>query len=269
MRNCSLLWSGALGLCFLAGCAAPQPDAALTGARQEVAAAANNADVVSFATPELQRAQAALGEAEAALKKDDLASVDHYAFLATRHAQTAEQIAQEKRSEQAVANAPLARSQAMAAQAQAEAQRAREEAAEARSKQGLVITPRDILFRPGSAELDPNANATLRQVATYLKANPGRRVLIEGFTDSTGSAALNQQLSQQRADAVRLALANQGVDPSRIEIRGMGPAEPIASNASTAGRLLNRRVSIVISNADGTFPQIGTGSSVPLAPVAR
>jgi outer membrane protein OmpA-like peptidoglycan-associated protein len=258
------------GACVLSGCAGtPQPDAALMAARSQVAAAGSNADVASFATPQLQTAQGALGHAEAALKNDDMTSVDHYAFLASRDAETAQAIAREKKAQQVVANAPLARDQALLENERLEVQKARAEAAQARSQQGLVLTPRDIVFRTGSAQLDPQATQNLQDVAHYLRSNPDRRVLIEGFTDSTGSASLNEQLSQERADAVRLALANDGVDQSRIQIRGMGPSEPIASNASGAGRLLNRRVRILISNADGTFPEAVSGSTAPPAPVSR
>jgi outer membrane protein OmpA-like peptidoglycan-associated protein len=252
----------AAGLCILASCATPRPDAAYNGAQTEVASAANSPDVVTYAGPQLQAAQNALSQADAALKNNDVVNEDHYAFLASRYAETAQQIARQKRAQQIVASAPAARNQALLENARTEAERAKAEAAQARSKQGLVLTPRDILFKPGSAQLDPKASNDLAQVAQYLKANPGRHVLIEGFTDSTGSLELNQQLSQQRADAVRLALANDGVDPSRIQIRGLGPSEPIASNGDAAGRLLNRRVSILISNADGTFPQMATGSSI-------
>jgi outer membrane protein OmpA-like peptidoglycan-associated protein len=274
------------GVSVLAACSTPKPDAALTQAEAQVNTAANDADVVNYANPQLQTAQQSLSQANAALKDGDTAGEDHYAFLASRYAQTAEQIARQKKAQQVVQAAPLTREQVLRQNAQAEAERARQQAAQqteqarqqaaaaeqrakaeaeaARSKQGLVLTPRDILFQPGQATLDARATAELHQVADYLKANPDRRVLIEGFTDSTGSATLNEQLSKERADAVRLALAGDGVDPSRIEIRGMGPSEPIASNGNVAGRLLNRRVAIVISNADGSFPAAAQqGSSIP------
>ncbi len=122
------------------------------------------------------------------------------------------------------------------------------------TKQGLVLSPREILFNPGSGVLQPGAEPAIRRLADFLKNNPERNVLVEGFTDSTGSSALNQQLSEQRADAVRLALINDGVDASRIQIRGMSDAQPLASNDSSAGRLVNRRVQIVISNANEGFP---------------
>jgi len=253
------------GASLLAGCAAsPQTDPAFTRAQAEVAAAANNPDVFEFARPQLQEAQGALKQSESA---HDSATVDHFAFLASRYAETAAQIARQKKAEQVVLNAPAARNAVLLEGARTEAAQARAEAdqtrRQAQSAKGLVLTPRNILFTSGSAQLDDKAANELHQIAQYLGANPGRKVLIEGFTDSTGSAAVNQQLSEQRADAVRLALANDGVDASRIEIRGMGPSQPIASNSGAAGRLINRRVSIVMSNADGTFPQSASGSSSP------
>jgi outer membrane protein OmpA-like peptidoglycan-associated protein len=242
----------------LAGCAAgPEPDASLIRARTEVTAAANNPDVVSSAALRLDAAQKALTQSESALKKGDMENVDHYAFLASRYAETAEQTARQKKAQQVVANAPAARNEALLQGARSETEKAKAEAAQARSTQGLVLTPRNILFKSGSAQLDDKAKDELRQIAQYLRANPGRKILIEGFTDSTGSAAINQQLSEQRADAVRLALAAEGVDASRIGIRGMGPADPIAGNADSSGRLINRRVAIIVSNADGSFPQTG------------
>jgi outer membrane protein OmpA-like peptidoglycan-associated protein len=252
-----------VGLTALAGCAgAPQPDAALLQAREQVATAANDPQVVALAVPELQQAQGALQQSEAALRNDDMTAVDHNAYLASRYAQTAEQTAKLKQAQQSVTNAPTERKAALA---DAQQQQMSREIAELKAQQtpeGLVMTPRDIVFRTGSAELQPGGDASIRQIADFLRANPGRKVLIEGFTDSTGSASVNRQLSEQRADAVRLALTHAGVDPARIDIRGMGPAEPLASNDSQSGRLLNRRVRIVISNINGGFPQAASGSTL-------
>jgi outer membrane protein OmpA-like peptidoglycan-associated protein len=279
----------------LAACAGtPQPDAALTEARSEVAAANNNASVVALAQPEVEKAQSELQQAEAALRNDNMTDVDHHAYLATRDAATAQQMAKLKQAQETVAHAPEERNAAVAQAAQSQAAEAKAEAAEARlqaqeseqqkqeasdraqrmqrelaalqarqTPEGLVMTPRDIVFRTGSAELQPGADASIDRIAQFLRQNPDRKVLIEGFTDSTGTAGENQQLSEERADAVRLALSHAGVNASRIEIRGMGPAQPLASNDTSAGRLLNRRVRVVISNANGAFPQATTGSSQP------
>jgi outer membrane protein OmpA-like peptidoglycan-associated protein len=272
IRNHLLFIGTGLGVSILAGCAAaPEPDPALLRAQTEVGAAANNPDIVAFAAPQLNEAQQALHQSQSALKDRDMPSVDHYAFLASRHAETAEQIARQKKAEQVVENAPAARNQVLlqgarnetaranneTARAKAETEEAREEARkQAQSAKGIVLTPRNIVFKVGSAHLDQKATNELQQIANYLRANPDRKVVIEGYTDSTGSAAVNQQLSEQRADAVRLALSGDGVDATRIQIRGMGPAQPIADNADNSGRLINRRVAIIISNADGSFPQV-------------
>ena len=194
------------------------------------------------------------------------------AAQATR-AQQAEQQAQtaQQRAEEAQLQARAAQEQAQTAQQQSLAERQRAEQAQSdqqrvqqelaalqarQTKQGLVLSPREILFKSGSAVLEPGAEPAIQRLADFLKSNPDRNVLVEGFTDSTGNAALNQQLSEQRADAVRLALINDGVEPSRIQIRGMSDAQPLTSNESAAGRLVNRRVQIVISNAGESFPAV-------------
>jgi outer membrane protein OmpA-like peptidoglycan-associated protein len=78
-------------------------------------------------------------------------------------------------------------------------------------------------------------------------------VRIEGFTDSTGSDDYNQQLSENRALAVKDALVQAGVESNRVVVQGYGEANPVASNDSTAGRQLNRRVEIVISDESGAI----------------
>ncbi|HEX7970538.1 MAG TPA: OmpA family protein, partial [Stellaceae bacterium] len=110
--------------------------------------------------------------------------------------------------------------------------------------QGLVLTLGDILFDTGRAELKPGAAPTIKRLADFLQRHPDRTVLIEGYTDSTGSTEINRWLSEERAQAVRAALIGQGMDPSRIQARGRGAADPVASNDTAAGRQQNRRVEI-------------------------
>jgi outer membrane protein OmpA-like peptidoglycan-associated protein len=76
-------------------------------------------------------------------------------------------------------------------------------------------------------------------------------VRVEGFTDSQGSDDYNYTLSERRAAAVQRALIDQGIAPDRVEARGYGESFPVASNDSAAGRQLNRRVEVVISEAGG------------------
>ena len=92
---------------------------------------------------------------------------------------------------------------------------------------------------------------TVPVIKNVLQQNPQRTVLIEGFTDSTGSAEHNQDLSERRASAVRSALQLAGVNRDRIAIRGYGMSYPVAANDTAANRQLNRRVEIVLSDATG------------------
>ena len=117
---------------------------------------------------------------------------------------------------------------------------------------GLVITLNSILFDTGSANLKAGAQKELEKIADYLKKYPERNLVVEGFTDSTGSDQFNETLSQNRADAVKRALTAYGVMGNRIETRGYGEQFPVANNNTDTGRQLNRRVEVVISNSDDT-----------------
>ena len=94
----------------------------------------------------------------------------------------------------------------------------------------------------------------VRQLADILSEYPDRNVLIEGFTDATGSDETNQTLSEQRAMSVRTALVSSGIDPRRIVARGLGERFAVASNDTMAGRQQNRRVEAVLSDASGNLP---------------
>ena len=116
-------------------------------------------------------------------------------------------------------------------------------------ERGLVITmPAEIMFRSGSSALLPRAKEKLDDVASALHKLAGEQTfVIEGHTDSRGSAAFNQRLSKMRADAVRSYLIEQGVSRDRIIARGRGEDDPVASNGSAEGRANNRRVELVVS----------------------
>lgn len=103
-------------------------------------------------------------------------------------------------------------------------------------------------FGSGSATLTASAARTVGGIAAYLSALPAARVRVEGHTDSQGQPAANQALSERRAAAVREALVAGGVDPARIAIAGLGAGQPVADNATPAGRMSNRRVELIISS---------------------
>ncbi|GLI32871.1 MAG: OmpA family protein [Deltaproteobacteria bacterium] len=110
----------------------------------------------------------------------------------------------------------------------------------------LVTFKSDVLFDVDSARLKAGAYEDIDQVADILNRYPETRVRVSGFTDSTGSEEYNLQLSEDRALAVKDAIVDRGVAPKRIAARGFGESKPVASNATEAGRQLNRRVTIKI-----------------------
>lgn len=103
---------------------------------------------------------------------------------------------------------------------------------------------RGVTFETGKSALKPESFTVLDIVAASLVANPEIRIEIAGHTDSTGSAATNERLSQSRAEAVRAYLASKGVGPDRMVARGYGPSVPVAPNRTAAGRAQNRRVEL-------------------------
>lgn len=109
-----------------------------------------------------------------------------------------------------------------------------------------VVMPDGILFATGSAAVSGPAQSDLYAVARNLNQYPNSRVEVIGHTDNTGSAALNQDLSQRRAQSVAGILAAAGVAQNRLAATGRGFNQPVASNATEAGRAQNRRVEILI-----------------------
>lgn len=113
---------------------------------------------------------------------------------------------------------------------------------------GLVITLGDMLFETGKSQLKGNATENLGKLAAFLKNYPDRTLIIEGHTDNVGSEDSNMSLSQRRADSVRSYLLSQGIASSRLTTFGKGESSPIASNDTSSGRQLNRRVEVIIAN---------------------
>jgi outer membrane protein OmpA-like peptidoglycan-associated protein len=111
---------------------------------------------------------------------------------------------------------------------------------------GAMFTLQDILFETGSAVLRPGAREQLAPLADYLYANPGVTVRIDGHTDSVGSDASNLTLSRNRATSVANALASMDVARSQMVTQGHGESMPVATNATAAGRQLNRRVEFTL-----------------------
>ena len=126
---------------------------------------------------------------------------------------------------------------------------------------GLIVNMSDVLFDTAKHSLRPVAREKLAKVAGIILGHPGLRLDVEGHTDSVGGDDYNQQLSEQRAAAVRDYLTQQGVAPNSVTTKGFGESQPVASNDTAAGRQQNRRVEMVVSGElIGT--QIGPQSAV-------
>ncbi|HYY61249.1 MAG TPA: OmpA family protein [Burkholderiales bacterium] len=131
------------------------------------------------------------------------------------------------------------------------------------TEQGWILTlGSDVLFDVGEAKLKPAGARAIAKVARFMREQPERKIVIEGFTDDRGSPRLNQRLSEERAHAVREALVKQGIEPQRIVARGLGPHYPVAANSDARGRSLNRRVEILIGETVGRAAT-GAGSRAP------
>lgn len=277
-----------------AACAsAPMTTPTLDQARADFVSANNNPQVSTYAPLEFKQASEALDQAnQAAARRESLNDVDRLAYVAKQRIATALEVAKGKAAEADIATASRQRDQvrleartaeaerakreAEAAQAQAQQAQAQAEAAQqqnaalaqraaqleallgdlqaVKTERGYVVTIGDVLFATNQASLTPNGMSTLRKLADVMAQNPNRTVLVEGFTDSTGSTSHNQELSQRRANAVANALAEMGVARERIAMRAYGEAFPVASNDTAGDRQLNRRVEIVLSNEGSPIP---------------
>lgn len=109
--------------------------------------------------------------------------------------------------------------------------------------------PSDVSFDSGRYDIKPNLRPVLDRFATTLIQNPVTTVRIVGHTDNTGSDAVNEPLSVNRAAATRDYLVGRGVAANRLSIDGRGAHEPVADNSTPAGRARNRRVEIFVAES--------------------
>ena len=226
-------------------------------------------DVDRLAYVAKQRIATAVEVARAKAAEADIANASRERDQVRLAARTAEADRAKREAEAAQAQAAQAQAQAQAAQQQAAAAQEQNAALAQRAavleallvelqavktERGYVVTIGDVLFATNQATLTPNGMSTLRKLADVMAQNPNRTVLVEGFTDSTGSSSYNQELSQRRAEAVASALGSMGVPRDRVAMRAYGEAFPVAPNDTASNRQLNRRVEIVLSNENAGIP---------------
>ncbi|MGH8383363.1 OmpA family protein [Pseudomonas sp.] len=239
--------ASAVGL-MLSGCGTTPENAGLLEAREQFSTLQSKPQSSRLAALETKAAFAALGKAELASIKDRKAQqVEQLAYLAQQKIAIAEQTIDLRMAEAGLQGIEAQRTQARLDVRTAQL-KAMQQLNAKQTDRGAVVTFGDVLFDTGRAELKASSLRNLDQLTEYLRANPERKVRVEGFTDSTGGDALNQQLSERRAAAVANALRRGGVAPERVMVAGYGKEYPVASNADAQSRQLNRRVEVIISH---------------------
>jgi outer membrane protein OmpA-like peptidoglycan-associated protein len=267
-----------------AACATTLPPNELVTARANFSRA-QSGPAAQLAPSDLDNAKKSLDQAEASFKDEgDTAEVKDMAYAAARNAEIAESRARTMQANQLkdqtnastranevnqaqVTSAELAKTKGqLASSTQALAtEKERREDAERRAAQaaadlakfasvkqdpvrGMVITlSGGVLFESAKWALLSTAQTKLNDVANALtKQDKDSSIVVEGYTDSQGKDAMNQELSQKRAESVRTYLVSRGIASDRITAQGFGPGKPIADNTSPEGRANNRRVEIVV-----------------------
>jgi outer membrane protein OmpA-like peptidoglycan-associated protein len=280
-----------IAVAILAGCAAPK-NSSLTEAHSSYDSARSNPQVTNLAALELKQAGDSLNKADDALsKRESTDTINQLAYIAKQQVAIAQETAKRKTAELAVTNASAKRDQVRLEARTAEADAAKQQVAimqgtadqqtaalaaaganaerdqaliaqqemqlkdlnAKKTERGLVITLGDVLFSTNKAQLKSGGMRNVQKLADFLKQYPQHKVLVEGYTDSTGSNSLNQELSDRRANAVRTALIDMGISSDRVTTRGYGEAFPVAGNDTAASRQLNRRVEIILSDENGNI----------------
>jgi outer membrane protein OmpA-like peptidoglycan-associated protein len=246
---------------------------------------AEDARVLALRRQEQDREEAArraAADAKAKAEADAAAAQAQAADDARRRADAEQaQAAAQAQQQQAQAQADAARAATAQAEAQtAEAERQKREALQQKeamrarllaqlnqvlethdTARGLIVSMPDVLFDFDKYTLKPDARERLAKISGIVLAYPDLKLQIEGHTDSIGTEDYNQTLSEKRAESVQGYLVSSGVSPDHITAVGLGKANPVADNATAAGRQLNRRVDLIVSGDV-------IGSQLPGAPPA-
>lgn len=236
---------------MLAGCAVER-NRGLEEAKLNLSQVKQNREIADNAPVALYNAEQTINRADKIWEEDeDEEYVDHLVYMANQHMKIAEVNAQEKKSED-----EFERLSDKSKQMQLNARTRELEALRAQqTDRGMMVTLGDVLFQTGKSNLNPGTLQNLYRLATYLRENPNRKVVVEGHTDSVGSNHSNQRLSERRAHSVAGFLISNGVDASRVVDVGYGEDYPVDTNSTAAGRKNNRRVEVVVMN-EGEEPRL-------------
>ncbi len=262
----------------VSGCAGKKPNTTLEAAKATYERVSNNEIVNKHSTEDLNVARLKLDSAIHAWKdKEPKSEVDKRAYIAEQYALIAEHRSRLLYNQSTITDGKLLRTKVQMELRESEARKLAAQSAELEQKvrlreeqlqqqlaeleelkamqakdsdRGMVLTLGDVLFDTNEATLKPDATNNLMRVADFLRKYPDRTVVIEGHTDNTGDSQYNMDLSSRRAMAVKNMLASQGVDSNRVTARGLGEHSPVASNANSAGRQLNRRVDLIFTETE-------------------
>ena len=253
-----------LAIAVISGCSS-LPNPSLDQAHGSFNNARTNPEITNLAPLELKDAGDTLNKADAAFSEDEaVETVNHLAYVATQQVGIAQETAKRKKAEAAVTASAAKRTQVQLDARTVEADAAHANVARdqvliaelkalnaQKTERGIMITLGDVLFSTSKAQLKSGGMRNVQKLADFLTQYPQYKVSVEGHTDSQGSDEYNQELSDRRADAVKTALVEMAIDSDRISTRGYGEGFPVASNDNAAGRQLNRRVEIILSDENG------------------
>lgn len=249
----ALALTGAL----LTACAgAPKQLESLDQANAAYSEANEDPVIAKHAALELDNARKSLDLANAVHRKGKRPKLaDHYAYVTSKRVEVARQRASQLEADEQIELMKVER-QKVQLEARAEEievakretlalqQQLRDMQAE-HTERGLVMTLGDVLFDAGAANLAPGSAASISRISDFMRQYKNRTARIEGHTDSMGNEDTNYDLSVARANAVRTALIQNGIEPGRITTLGHGEARPVATNNTSDGRRQNRRVEII------------------------
>jgi outer membrane protein OmpA-like peptidoglycan-associated protein len=247
MRNFILIPAvSALSLALAACASKPNPN--LEQARSAYNQLQSDPQALVLAPQETKDAGDMLTRADLAFKNgNDTDTVDEMAYVTNKRIQVAQETIRMKTAEQQLSTIGQQRTQARLDARTAQVDSLLGALKPQQTDRGTLVTLGDVLFEFDKADLTANGMTSVMQLANFLKQHSERQVMVEGFTDNVGSDSYNLQLSQRRADAVKMALVRDGIAPQRIMTQGYGKADPVAPNDSDTSRALNRRVEVTIS----------------------
>jgi outer membrane protein OmpA-like peptidoglycan-associated protein len=258
-----------IAIAVIGGCSTAPKNPSLVEAHNNYNDARNSAEITSQAALELRDAGVSLKKADHAFDEEEGDQmIDHLSYVANQQVGIARETAKRKTSELAVAGSEAKRDKVRLDARTSEADSAERQVTDdkaliaqqailindlnaKKTERGFMITLGDVLFRTNKAQLESGGVRNVEKLGGFLNQYPNYKVLVEGYTDSTGRHEYNQELSDRRAYSVRRALVDMGISGDRIQAEGYAEEYPVASNATAANRQLNRRVEIVLSDSNG------------------